>query len=168
MKILLIVLVCVVVFVVLFVVYFSWQAWQANVLDSIASIPDDDPDMAAAIQKAKEMLPDFVGILQAPTTEDRSLLLKARFVDGVDIEHMWVADLAEDGDGFSGVVADEPKVVKTVTFKQPIKIARDQITDWMAIQDGKVKGAFTTRVLLTKMTPGQKKIFLRSMPYTLE
>ena len=168
MKILLIILGGVAIFVVVFIVYFSWQAWQAEVLDSIVSVPDDDPDMAAAIQKAKETLPDFVGILQTPTTGERFLLLKAKFVDGVDIEHMWVADLVKDGDGFKGVVADEPKVVKTVTFKQPVKIARDQITDWMATQDGKVKGAFTTRVLLTKMTPEQKKVFLRSMPYTLE
>jgi uncharacterized protein YegJ (DUF2314 family) len=168
MTILLILLGGVAIFVLVFIIYFSWQAWQAEVLDSIVSVPDDDPDMVGAMQKAKETLPDFVEILQTPNTGERFLLLKARFVDGVDIEHMWVADLVEDGDGFRGVVADEPKVVKTVTFKQPVKITRDQITDWMVIQDGKVKGALTTRVLLTKMTPKQKKAFLRSMPFAFE
>ncbi|MEI6219506.1 MAG: DUF2314 domain-containing protein, partial [bacterium] len=62
-------------------------------LERVTAVPDNDPEMDAAIQKARQTLPSFVVSLQTPTTGDRHLLVKARFVEGANSEHMWVADL---------------------------------------------------------------------------
>ena len=161
-------MIVVAVVAVLVIIVLVRRGSQPSPLEAIINIPDDDPDMAAAIRKAQETLPTFAQMLAAPPSGKRFLLIKARFVDGTASEHMWVADLVADGDGFRGVLGDEPNAVKNLRFKQPVTITRDQITDWMAVEDGKVKGAFTTRVLRSKMTPDQQKAFDRSMPYALE
>jgi len=137
-------------------------------LERVTAVPDNDPEMDAAIQKARETLPSFVVALQTPTTGDRHLLVKARFVEGENSEHMWVADLIAEGNTFRGVLADEPKFIKNLRFKQPIIVSRDQISDWMIVQDGKVKGAFTTRVLRSKLNPEKQRAFDQSLPYQFE
>jgi hypothetical protein len=54
MKTAVIVIVVVALFVVLFIVK---RAGQSSPLEAVINIPDDDPDMAAAIRKAQETLP---------------------------------------------------------------------------------------------------------------
>jgi uncharacterized protein YegJ (DUF2314 family) len=45
------------------------------------------------------------------------------------------------------VVANEPRI-KGLSYMERVSFLPAQITDWMYMQDGKLVGGFTTRVLL--------------------
>ena len=53
-------------------------------------------------------------------------------------------------------------------FKQAVRVGHNSITDWMVIENGKVKGAFTTRVLRNKMNDVQRNAFDRSIAYEFD
>lgn len=165
MKIIIILVVIVVVAIGLFI---RQQIQRPAAPANVVSVADDDPEMVAAIKKAQSTLPAFVKELQAHSTTRRYLLVKAQFVDGSVSEHIWIADLTIDGDLFRGVLADEPKDIKHLKFKQSVNVSKSQISDWMIVENGTVKGAFTTRVLRNRMTEEQRKAHDSAFPYSFE
>lgn len=153
---------------ILLVSFLAYSAARNPVPDTTISVSADDPEMLAAMNKAQETLSVFINALNAPASRERQLLVKARFIEGDEVEHMWIADLSMQGNSFNGVLADEPVRIKKLKFKQPISVTRDQISDWMIIHDGVAKGSFTTRVLLNRMPPEQRAVQERNMCFKLE
>ena len=138
---------------------------RAGSVDHTTAVRDDDPEMASAIQEARATLPEFIEILKSPKSNQDSFLIKGRFQAGNNIEHIWVADISFDGKSFHGVVANEPETIPNLEFKQPITVARKNVSDWMYIQDGKLFGGYTTRLLRSRLTDAERKAQDQQVPY---
>ena len=57
--------------------------------------------------------------------------IKVAIDDGKNVEHFWLVDIAVDGDGFKGILNNEPGLVSNVSFGDEITAAGDQISDWI-------------------------------------
>ena len=56
-----------------------------------------------------------------------------------------------------GTINNRPEIVRTVKFGQRIPLPEDDLTDWMYLQDGKIHGSETMRLLLKTLPPEEAK-----------
>ncbi len=120
-----------------------------------------DAELEAAIQIAQERLPEFVRILQKHGNNPTLLFsLKTKFTLNEKAgEHMWLSKLKLIDGEFEGRLDNEPDWVKTLHMGDRVKVKMEDVSDWLAIENGKIYGGFTLRVLFKHMNSEQKKRF---------
>ena len=114
-----------------------------------------DPEMAAAVEKARQTLPDFWRMFAAPEGDVGQFALKVAVGDpGVNItEHFWLGSLKTLDDGrIEGTINNVPNHVKSVKHGQRYAFKTDDITDWMFYRRGKIVGGHTIRPLLKRLS----------------
>lgn len=109
--------------------------------------------MAEAIDRARETLPLFFKALAGPFGDKENFALKVAIKDGTRVEHKWLVNLKNEGGQWSGVVHNQPFAVTTVKRGQRFMIAHNNISDWMYLQDQKIYGGYTVRVLAEMLAP---------------
>ena len=119
--------------------------------DPVIMIADDDKQMNAAIARARETLPVFWKVKRNLVAGQSSLSLKVEITDGDAVEHFWLMDIIEQGDGYTGTIANTPQSVGNVKEGQRYSFPATDITDWMYMQNDKIYGGYTIRVLVDKM-----------------
>jgi uncharacterized protein YegJ (DUF2314 family) len=67
----------------------------------------------------------------------------------------------------TGVIANPP-VRKDLKFKQRVQIEFSHLSDWMFVDNGKLVGGFTTRLLRKRMAPEEKKRADAESPYRID
>jgi uncharacterized protein YegJ (DUF2314 family) len=136
--------------------------------DPVVKVRAEDSEMNAAISTAQASITNFMAVFRNPQTNQQYFLIKAKFTSGDVVEHIWVADLRYDGSVFHGVIANEPESISGLKFKQPVEVQLGQISDWMFVQDGKLVGGYTSRVLRRRMTAQQRQDLDAHIPYSYE
>jgi len=148
--------------ILLLLVAFSSFAEERDV-NEIINVRESDEQMNAAMLQARESLDLFVSRLQNPEQGDANFALKVEIADAHGVEHFWVSDIQVTDTGFQGVVANEPRVVQAVALGQPIRFARDLVSDWSYDSHGVKQGAFTLRVLLKMMPEDQADYYRKTV-----
>jgi uncharacterized protein YegJ (DUF2314 family) len=115
-----------------------------------------DVEMNAAIADARKTVEKFIAAWQSPKTGQVSFFVKAGFVDGKKVEHMWLSQVQYDGTQFTGTVANEPLDLKNVKLGDSRTVLRDMISDWMFVENGHLVGGYTLRVERKHMTEEER------------
>lgn len=134
----------------------------------VTSIEDDDTAMNAAIAKARETVSQFIEALENPKPTDADFSVKLRIGEGEHTEHMWLSPVRYNSGKFIGILGNEPIYEQKVKFGDQVEVAENEITDWMYVNDGKLVGGYSIRVLRDKMSPSQRKEFDNSAPFKFE
>jgi uncharacterized protein YegJ (DUF2314 family) len=141
---------------------------QQHMADKVTYVADDDPRMNAAIEKARSSVGQFIAALKSPKPGQSAFSIKVPFTDGGKTEHFWLTPVTYDGTNFKGVVDNEPEDVKTVKMGQSVTVAPDKISDWMYIENRKLVGGETLRVLRETMSPDERADFDKHVPFVIE
>jgi uncharacterized protein YegJ (DUF2314 family) len=136
--------------------------------DKVTYLPDDDPRMNAAIVKARATVSGFITALKSPQPNQSAFSIKMMFTDGSQAEHMWLSSVSYDGANFKGTVDNEPDSVKTVKLGQTVTVSPAEISDWMYVENGKLVGGQTLRVLRDVSTPAERAEFDKNVPFIVE
>ncbi len=131
-------------------------------------VADKDPEMDKAIQTARESVDTFIAALKAPAAGQGNFTVKKPFKDGEQVEHIWLSNASFDGTQFSGRVDNEPVDVKNVKMGQTTTAAKDETSDWFYIENGKLIGGYTIRVLYSQMSPAERKDFDAHVGFKLQ
>jgi len=126
--------------------------------------------MNAAIQEAQDSLDVFIADLESPRVGQVYFSIKARFpVPGSsgDYEHIWLYDVVYTGDKFTGRIANEPLDVPDLELDQKVSVEREDVSDWMIIEDGVLVGGFTIRVLRDRLSPEEREEFDRGLGFVI-
>jgi len=135
----------------------------------IARIEGDDSEMNNAIEKANQTFSQFDDALNSNDTSLIALAIKMRFnTPEGNGEHIWLTDITKKGDQFYGVIGNEPNSTTEVKLGDTILISNAKISDWMYIQNGKLKGGYTIRVLRDQLSEEEKKAFDEQNGFTVE
>ncbi len=122
---------------------------------AIIDIANGDPEMAAAIAKARAALPAFWSSYEAPKATETGFSLKVRFAIPArrnSGEHIWMADVKKLGDGrYSGRFANQPRDLPGKRAGDLVQFADADISDWMFMRNGKIVGGETIKPLLKSM-----------------
>ncbi len=136
--------------------------------DELAVVPRDDPAMGQAFVKARKSLDQFLTLVEGRPPYLRSPSVKVGIADGEQVEYFWISSFTRQGDRFSGLVSNQPRLVKNVKSGQAYEFTKSQIVDWMFIdaRNNRMMGNYTACALLTREPPEQVAAFKRQ--YGLE
>ena len=140
--------------------------------DLTTAIAGNDPRMQKAIHAARQSLPGMLAAHLPPgsvSTPDFTLKISLPVNSpnaqslGVTDEAIWVEEIAQNGNAYTGLLANEPDFMPGLTLGEAVTFTRGQIIDWsLQASDGLLYGNFTTRALLAHRTPEEAAI-LRQM-----
>ena len=126
-------------------------------------VEDSDPEMAAAIAKAQETLPQFWQAIEQRMHGESNFVLVVRITDRGRIEHFFTG-IFERHDGKTIVtITNSPKIVTSVKLGDRVAIPEADITDWFYMRDGKYAGMRTMKPRFKYMPPEQVEEFKRVM-----
>jgi uncharacterized protein YegJ (DUF2314 family) len=133
-----------------------------------ASVSDNDKAMEHAVRRARKSLGFFRAALHAKKPDDTGFEVKKAFIDGNNVEHLWIGDLTFDGKNFHGKINNKPRDLNNVKLGQPVTVAPREVTDWMFVKNGRLIGGYTTRVLYARLSPQDKELFNKEADFKIE
>ena len=118
---------------------------------NVVNVADDDPQMLAAIAKARDTLPQFWQAFDKRDQGETGFALKVKISDKKGVEHFWLTEIErKDGKTF-GTIDNDPDIVGNVKRADRIAVPEADISDWLYMRNGKMVGNYTLRVLFKKM-----------------
>lgn len=147
-------------FLCLLVLSFFLMGCRSAPSSEVMYFTKQDAEMNAAIRQAQDTLDDFIGHLQKPQPTQKGFSIKARFPYDADnnYEHIWLVDVSYTGVVFKGRIGnDRLFYVKDLKYGDVVTIAREDVSDWMFVEDGKLVGGFTFRVIWNRMSPQERE-----------
>jgi uncharacterized protein YegJ (DUF2314 family) len=119
----------------------------------VIHIDDNDPRMIAATAKARATAVEFAKALAAPRPNQAAFAVKMPVSDGKHTEYMWIYELSFDGEAFRGRLGNRPLVVTGVAVGDELSVKVSDLSDWMYIEDNRLVGGYTLRVLRDSVSP---------------
>lgn len=121
---------------------------------------NEDKSVNRAMEKARETLAYFRESLLNPRPEQEVFALKAKIVDGDEVEHIWLSDVSYDEDGhFYGIISNEPEFVKNIQSGARVGVDAENVSDWMLIEKYRLIGGYTIRAYRDRLSPGEQEDF---------
>jgi uncharacterized protein YegJ (DUF2314 family) len=127
--------------------------------DPTIKFDTDDPEMNAAIQKARASLPKFWLKFTNHKIEEQGFNLKVRIVDYNGSEHFWCGDIKGEPAKPTCVIDNEPDTVESVKMGERIDVDTAAISDWMYTRGEKIIGGQTIKVMLPHLPPEEAKLY---------
>ena len=144
------------------------QACAQTALDKIERdqtfwAPKGDPDMAAAMRKARETLPQFLALTRNPpaSASDFGVKVGVRAKNRDVVEYFWISDFVEKDGRFSGRIDNDPDTVDTVKLGDTISFSQDDIVDWIYLDGRRIKGNYTLCVMLRRSPAEEAQAVVR-------
>lgn len=134
-------------------------ATTAFAQSNFATVRRDDPAMAAAKQKARETLPGFLTLANAPRPSTDGFSVKVGIRDSGHTEFFWITPFEQKDGKFTGIISNEPRNVRNVSFGERITFTEAEIADWLYIEAGKMKGNYTGCAILKQEPAKQREAY---------
>jgi uncharacterized protein YegJ (DUF2314 family) len=134
----------------------------------VTAFESEDQEMNAAMARARATLAEFEKRLTDPPATQEHIALKGRFEEGGEAEHMWVNDVVVTSEGYEGTLGNNPVHIKSITSGDQVSVRRENVSDWLVIDGGKLVGGYTLRVQRARMTPEQRRQFDAQTAFTIE
>jgi uncharacterized protein YegJ (DUF2314 family) len=125
----------------------------------IYSVMDNDEEMNQAIKTANQTLGKFEEALKSSNPDIDYFALKTRFKTQNGAEHIWITDITIENDKYFGIVGNLPEATTEVQLGDTIQIENENISDWMYVENQKLRGGFTIRLLRKRMTKREREQF---------
>lgn len=135
-------------------------AGQKRDENEIVLFDTEDHEMTAAIRTARNSLDAFLKLAENPPADVSGLKLKVMVTDSNGTEHFWVTRFQPTAVGFEGILANEPRIVRSVKHGQLLKFTRADISDWGYVKNGRQVGSFTVCVMM-KQVPKEQADYYR-------
>jgi uncharacterized protein YegJ (DUF2314 family) len=136
----------------------AWSEEPSN----LKYIPANDPEMAAAAAQAYAGLDGFLAKLADPPAGTEKYSVKIGIIDQGDgfaltgrkplenVEYVWLGNVQATSDGLKGTIGNQLTIVKNVYAGQEITLTKDDVFDWMYVEDGKIVGNATACPLIRR------------------
>jgi uncharacterized protein YegJ (DUF2314 family) len=127
-----------------------------------------EPAMTQAIAQARGTMPEFLTTLQTPNANQSGFAVKYPFEEGGRVEHMWVSEVSYDGSVLRGVLNNHPKDLHKLKAGDPVEVSPAQVSDWMYVEDGRLVGGYTLRVMVRNYTAEEKRELEESLGFRFD
>ena len=127
-----------------------------------------DAELDAAIEQARASLEDFLAKITTPHPDRSFVAVKVRFVPpGESVQDIWVDEVTYTGGVLRGLMGDDIPSLR-LEAGEMIRVAEEDIVDWMIVEDGKMVGGYTIRLAVQRMSPEEREQFLETLDYTID
>jgi uncharacterized protein YegJ (DUF2314 family) len=128
-------------------------AAQAQVQDRVVNVPTADAGMNAAVARGRSTLADFFMHVGSPAPGETGFLIKYDLLpEPNQAEFIWAEVISHTPGVTIAKLANEPRDTR---FKmgQRVTVSDGEIIDWGYYKGGVMQGQFTTRALLSTVSP---------------
>jgi uncharacterized protein YegJ (DUF2314 family) len=132
----------------------------------IYNVESDDKEMNEAIKKSRLTFDDFLTTFKNKKRSQSNFSVKMPFPTNYGAEHIWLVNIESKDGKLFGQVDNVPESVTSIKLGDKIEIDRNKISDWFYIEDNRLIGGLTIRVLRDRMTPIEKRQFDREFGVT--
>jgi uncharacterized protein YegJ (DUF2314 family) len=117
-------------------------------------VHDDDPRIAAATRKAKDLMSEFFRAWDERGDDPRPFFVKAGFTDQNGTEQMWAIVQAIENGTVYARLDNDPRHVCCVRRGSIVRLKVGDLNDFMYFEGDKVRGGFTDEVIRRIMEEG--------------
>ncbi len=137
-------------------------------LPQVEPISSDDPELNAAMEKARASFQEFLTTSQDPDTMGAGFLAKVRVTEGDVSEDLWINGVRPEEEGYSGIVNESPMKLKDLEAFEEIRFTLNQVSDWQYFAEEKIVGAYTTQVMRSRMSEEERAEHDAMYPFPFE
>lgn len=123
------------------------SAFEILPAPSITRVAENDPRLLAATAEARRRWPEFAAAFAAPAPNQGDFMVKAKFTDGVHVEHQWAEVTQLNADTVTGILDKTPLEVTGLHCGDTVTIALGDIEDWLYLENDVPVGGFSVKVL---------------------
>ncbi len=120
------------------------------------------------MEESRAHIAEFIERLEHPPATQTRALLKVRFDDGFNVEHLWLENVEHAAGVFRGTVADQPLSTRQVKLGERLEIPLARISDWLTIDAGKLVGGRTVRLLRQRMSASERAALDADSDFVIE
>ncbi len=137
--------------------------------DDIIPVSSGDEEMNKTMELARKNL-DLFWTERDKAGDDFNGLLKVYFTDPGEEggEHMWVDVIEHTGNTTSGILLSTPGWLKSIKPGDLVSFPDSQVSDWLFVEDGKARGAYTVKLLRSRMSPAERQEHDAASPFRFE
>jgi len=132
---------------------------RTGVQPEVFQIEDKDAQMRQAVREARRTVRIFIAALNSPQKGQSDFEVKKPFVKDGQVEHIWLAGVTFNGNRFHGYVDNHPHKIAGLKYGDRVTVNPDEISDWAFVDNGKLAGGYTIRVLAGNLSPERRKDF---------
>lgn len=133
--------------------------------ENFVIVPENDIEMAEAIKKAQSTVDKFIKNLNNKKENQRLFTVKIKIIENEEVEHIWITDVEYKEGKFSGKINNQPVFIKSLQYGQKIEATKKEISDWMFVENDKLVGGYTVRLLIRRMPEKQRESFLKQLSF---
>jgi uncharacterized protein YegJ (DUF2314 family) len=130
-------------------------------------VPNDHTVMHRAVTQARKTVGEFITALKHPAPGQQDFEVKKPFIQGNEVEHIWLSDVRFVGNRFQGRVDNQPRKIRGLKLGQLVSVNPNEISDWLYIDNGKLVGGYTVRVQYNELLPQEKQEFDRAADFKI-
>lgn len=154
------------ILLILFIL-FTFSSCNQNEKDKVAregepdvyNIEISDSKMNDAIKEAKKSINLFYLALTSDNPDYENFILKQKFDTPKGVEHIWIQNITLVDSNYIGTIGNTPIDIIGVNLGDTIIVDKNNISDWMYLDKGIVKGGFTIKTLRNEMKEDERKQF---------
>jgi uncharacterized protein YegJ (DUF2314 family) len=122
--------------------------------------------MNSAIKKARDTFAIFLDRLTKKKSQQTLFSIKKPYPtpDGGN-EHIWIGVSSYDGSRLHGTIGNTPVNIRNLKEGDSVAVLPSEISDWMILEDGKIVGGYTFRVIWNRMTPNERLEFGKKIEF---
>jgi len=129
-------------------------------LDTIANtyaVTEEDTGMNSAIATARQTIGEFDRALKSNNASYTDFAVKKKYKTSDDGgEHMWIAGIMLLNNSYKGFVNNDAEKTTEVRFGDTIIVQKDEITDWMYLENNVLRGGYTIRAVRNKLSKDER------------
>lgn len=134
-----------------------------------STVSDPDPEFTAAVGQAHETIDIVLKALLSPKPSYTFVGVKVRFSGEGTFEDMWTEPVDYYNEVFTVQMVEGVTLQHGLHPERLVLVPMKDILDWMILEeDGRVIGGYTIRLAYERMTPEEKKEFLRVTGYVMK
>ncbi len=130
-------------------------------------VKENDAQMKRAVRMARKHLRVFITALEHPAPGQSDFEVKKPFVQGDHVEHIWLSHVRYSGRRFHGSVDNQPQEIQGLKMGMRVSVNPNEISDWLFLDNGKLVGGYTIRVLYNDLPPDRKKEFMTEADFKI-
>jgi uncharacterized protein YegJ (DUF2314 family) len=133
----------------------------------IFNVDSHNHHMRRAVLEARRTVGYFIRTLAHPAGGQYDFEVKKPFRQGDLVEHLWLDRVRFRGNRFDGYVDNVPHKLKGVKMGQHVSVNPNEISDWAFVQNGRLIGGYTIRVLYEELPPAERVQLEKEARFTI-
>lgn len=133
------------------------------------SVTAEDTSMNSAIGKARQTIEKFDQALKSSNPSYTDFAVKKRYRTPDDGgEHMWIAGIILVNGNYKGFVNNDAEKTIEVKYGDTVHVRKDEITDWMYLDNNVLRGGYTIREIRNKLSKDERAKMDKDLGFEIE